>query len=284
MEQFPAAEPIWVYFDRFLPDAMKLSADKLETVNLNVLNVAIMCVAVGELVSANRAYFAAVPHLDISAFDNLMPLGFALQHAEAAHVARVRPKNEVRKLAVRGTELRNQMMIWARPLEKSGLIQRGMLDRIPLTNAYHDLPLALGALIQCFRQSGWPTLKKHSGLTEEMIVEASTLHLLLLEAIGRRDLPRTGPEESTDQRRRILTLCVRAYSEVQRGVTLWRWHDGDAAVKAPSLYKRGPRRKTSKKASAQAAGESQQPTLISPPAPVLSAPSLPTPPQGPGGS
>jgi len=100
-------------------------------------------------------------------------------------------------------------------------------------------------------------------MTDAIILEVSTVAIQMIEALGDRRFEPFRRNEAADLRRRFLTLAVRAYSEVQRGVCLWRWHHGDYEQKSPSLFKRGPRRKKEDGGSAESANQAEEGSGIS---------------------
>lgn len=210
---------------------------------------------------------SSLPDHPLATFDKLETYALAAYHAHVLWLPPETADNRVGALVEEATSLRENLLGDAEALARRKLLDADAVAAIRAGSGNIDKANDLVALSALFT-SKWSEIQHKTATTHEEVLRAAELGPLLLAALGARDHGVSmEPAAAEDQRRRAFTLFMRAYSETRRAVLYLRWHEGDAELLAPSLYKgRGGR--------GGAANGKQEPPGSAEPAPVA-APSAP---------
>ena len=144
------------------------------------------------------------------------------------------------------------------------LAQRGLIDEragraITGKRGHRHLCLDVLLLTTLFETHRSVT-EAHTSLTRRQLASAESLANELIASLGPQ--PRSAAE---DLRARALDLLVQTYGEVQRALDFLRWHQRDAHLIAPSLWKRpGAGRRPAGGRGRRRAGPISEPTPIEP--------------------
>jgi hypothetical protein len=99
-------------------------------------------------------------------------------------------------------------------------------------------------LVEAIR-ARWTDIESKSAITQQELDRAERLQQRLNRLLGLKDQQTPDINAASEQRRRALTLLLRAYDEVRRAITYLRWKTNDIDDIAPSLFAgRGGRRKS----------------------------------------
>lgn len=219
-------------------EALALAAEDLATINVDIpLAVSISLGVIPHLAEHREQITVELPHFPIKRFDKLHKYTVA---AYQAHILWMPPEvneNQVAALLSEASPLRGTLLSDAEALALRGLLDADAVAAIRAGKGNLDTANDLVALSQLLG-ANWNKIKGRTGATQEEVGRAATLGVEFLSALGVRDHGLlTTPDTAADLRRRTFTLFVRAYDEVRRAITYLRWHEGDADVIIPSLYK-----------------------------------------------
>jgi hypothetical protein len=99
-------------------------------------------------------------------------------------------------------------------------------------------------LVEAIR-ARWTDIESKTAITQQELDRAERLQQRLNRLLGLKDQQTPNINAASEQRRRALTLLLRAYDEVRRAITYLRWKTNDIDDIAPSLFAgRGGRRKS----------------------------------------
>lgn len=198
------------------------------------LDAGAAAVMVLSLVEPITGYRAAVLELigerPARAFDRL---GLVALAALGAHLdVLVEPAKDLGTLTTELRRVRRSMRAELQLLARRGLIDERAGREVSGRRGHRDLVLDVLLLATVF-ETHRAVIEAHTSLPRSQLAGAEALANELMESLG--PLPRTPAE---DLRARALRLLVETYSEVQRALGFLRWHEGDAHLIAPSLWKR----------------------------------------------
>ena len=213
-------------------ELLAMPSTTLPPSSLDAHATAMMVLSLVEPITAHRAALLELGgERAVRSLDRLELVALAALGADLEVTVSV-PGTDVTSIAAELHRLRQLMRA-----ELQLLTQRGHLDeRVgrALTNrrSHHALCLDVLLLTTIF-ETHWALTEAHTSLTRSQLAAAQALANELMEALG----PET-PSPAVQLRGRALALLVQTYGEVQRAVSYLRWHQGDADLIAPSLWKR----------------------------------------------
>lgn len=214
--------------------------DALRTVDLLPINMDVQAAfdtvigALPRLKLLRGDIVAALPSFDVTWLDWLEMYALALSYVNAMLQSSSIPTEELPRLALRATKLRDKLFA-----DASLLAQRGMLDHRQLSelrggSGYENVAVDLFVLVRIMRER-WSEVagKGQTGLAE--ILEAEQLASRIRRSHAARAEQSTTMAAAREGRLRAFTLLVRAYDQTRRAVTYVRWNAGDADKLAPPL-------------------------------------------------
>lgn len=225
------------------PEMAALAADDLGTINVDIPQSVSLVLGVIPQIMPLRAQIAeSLPDHPIAALDKLEAYALAAYHAHILSLPPETTENRVAALLEEATPLREVMLSDAEALARRKLLDPEAVAAIRAGQGNVDKANDLVALAALFTGS-WGEIENKTATSLAEVARAGELGPALLAALGAREhRVAMEPAEAADQRRRAFTLFFRAYDETRRALAYLRWHEGDADLLAPSLYKgRGPR-------------------------------------------
>jgi hypothetical protein len=234
-------------FARVRPEIDALPREQVRRINLYVpAAVTLVLGVLPRLLSLREQMKKDLPNHPADALDKLRDYALALYHAHILTLPRDKVETHLRTLLSEAMPLRERLLRSAELLADFGLVDAKRVAAIRRgaghIDAANDL-LALGILLR----KAWPALAGKTPLTLDEVGRAEDLGVLLIEALGQRQLGTDGsadPREAEVRRAKAYTLFFRAYDECRRAVIYLRWREGDADQIAPSLLQaRGRRRR-----------------------------------------
>ncbi len=229
-----------------LPLIMAVPEAELLTVNVDIPSVITTLVgSLPEILALRSEVENRLPMFDVTKFDQLENVSFALAHTQGMYMSAVATPSDLRELVDLATKKRELVVSDATALINRGLIPAGSLDKLNGPNGYKNVAFDLVAVTQLLR-AHWHAVEGKTAVSAKELDELTTLADQVITAVGLRDQgPRSTPE-ATLIRQKAFTLVVKTYDQVRRAVHYLRWEHGDAEKIAPSLYA-GRRRKSSSK-------------------------------------
>jgi hypothetical protein len=204
----------------------------------------------------------SLPDHPIRTFDLLQTYALAAYHAHILSMPGEGTESRVAAILAEAGPLRANLLSDAQALAQRKLLDADTVDQIRADRGNVDTANDLVALSSLLK-ANWSKIEGKTAATLDDIKRAGELGPLLLAALGVREHGvQMAPDALADQKRRAYTLFFRAYDETRRAIAYLRWHEGDADVIIPSLYKgRGGRPKASAEggASAEASAEPSDP-------------------------
>ncbi len=231
-------------FEQTLPVTAAIGEDELLAVNLDVPSA--VATAVGSLpkILALREEAAKLPGFDISHFDQLKLVTFAVGHAHAKFLGASAPPETLAALNESGVKLRDTMYLDALALAHRGLINGDRIAEFKANVGYKNLAFDLLGLASLLREN-WDKIASRTGVQLAELDTAELLGQQLMDAVGAREQAPATVAEVQAQRQRNFTLFARSYDQVRRAISYLRWDSEDAEEICPSLYagRGGSRRK-----------------------------------------
>jgi hypothetical protein len=196
-------------------------------------------------IRAQRDELAAkLPDFDPSALDKLEDYALALSAAHAALLAASQPSSELRAVVEEATEVRELLLSDATALVRRGLLSSESIADLKGPMGFRNISTDVFHLVEAIR-ARWADIESKSAITQQELDRAERLQQRLNRLLGLKDQQTPDINAASEQRRRALTLLLRAYDEVRRAITYLRWKTNDIDDIAPSLFAgRGGRRKS----------------------------------------
>jgi hypothetical protein len=261
---------------RVEPELRELEAAEIATVNLDISQAVSIALGAlpGILEYADR--LEELPGFDPKYVNQLETYTLAAWYAHLQAAPGTTTQSELRKRIEEATTLRTALLGDAEALVRRGIFDAQAVAQVRAGQGHQDLANDLVVLSAMFQQV-WETIGGRTLATLAEIDRAAELGPALVAALGVRAAGvGPTPSEAAEQRMRAYTLFMRAYGEVRRGLSYLRWHEGDADLIAPSLYRgRGGR-------PASAGSETTPATGMEPVAPLPTGLVLPSPTNGAG--
>lgn len=171
---------------------------------------------------------------DVQKLDNLERYTLAASHAHGIFSMVSEPSRSLEELQAELAKVRTNLISVAVALENYGFMDASLVKNLRNPNGHQNLAYAVVALVDLFRKN-WSAISAKCPIGEPSLLEAEDLATQMLAAIGIKGrVPQTTSAASLT-RRKALTLFVRAYDEVRRGVTFLRWYHDDVETFTPSL-------------------------------------------------
>jgi hypothetical protein len=228
------------------PELAKLEPDDLVT-NVALDIPTAVSTVLGSLpeIRAQRDELAAkLPDFDPSALDKLEDYALALSAAHAALLAASQPSSELRAVVEEATEVRELLLSDATALVRRGLLSSESIADLKGPMGFRNISTDVFHLVEAIR-ARWADIESKSAITQQELDRAERLQQRLNRLLGLKDQQTPDINAASEQRRRALTLLLRAYDEVRRAITYLRWKTNDIDDIAPSLFAgRGGRRKS----------------------------------------
>jgi hypothetical protein len=216
--------------------------------NLDPAGAPMMVLSLVEPITGYRtAVLELIGERAVRAFDRLELVALA---ALGAHLDVLvdEPPTDLGPIAFELKRLRRSMRAELQLLAGRGLVDERAAREVTGRRGHRDLVLDVLLLATLF-ETHWAVTEAHTSLTRSQLAGAEALANELMEALGPK-----GRSAAEDLRARALDLLVQTYGEVQRALDYLRWHQDDAHLIAPSLWKRpgsGRRARRSSDSSAQ---------------------------------
>lgn len=222
-----------------LPEARALAAAELVCPKTDVDSAVAGVLAKLPRLAALRARVAALPELDLHAYDQLGPRARALSFADSRCRARVSAAADMAPLARELTEQRRALRVECAVLAHLGVLPAAAGAKLQRrgTRAAQALQVREVALVVL---AHWPRVAPHTRLTERALSRAVARmeHLhgrFVLHAAQRR-----APSPEVGVRTRIFTLLYRSLAEVQAALAyLLRRDPAQLAASLPRCHPRG---------------------------------------------
>lgn len=214
--------------------------DSLRTVDLLPINMDVQAAfdtvigALPRVKVLRTEIVAALPSFDVTWLDWLETYALALSYVNAVLQSSSIPTEELPRLAVRATKLRDKLFADASALAQRGLLDHRHLNELRGGSGYDNVALDLFVLVGVMRER-WSEIAKrgHTGLAE--ILEAEQLASRIRRSHAARAEQSLTMAAAREGRLRAFTLLVRAYDQTRRAVTYVRWNAGDADKFVPPL-------------------------------------------------
>ncbi|APR86081.1 Hypothetical protein A7982_11430 [Minicystis rosea] len=219
-------------------EAAALDPTQLTAINVDIPQaVALVLGVIPHLAELRPAIVKSLVEHPIASFDKLGTYALAAYHA---HILALPPEGSAQTVGLlleEATPLRENLLSDAEALARRGLLDTEAVKAIRAGQGNIDKANDLVALSALF-STKWSAVQHKTAAAFEEVQRAGELGPLLLAALGAREhgIALT-PDEAADLRRRTYTLFFRAYDETRRALAYLRWHEGDADVLAPSLFK-----------------------------------------------
>lgn len=251
-------------FERVLPEARSLNADKVQPLNAEAPAVATRVLgAVPNILGMRDEIARQAPLIPIDRLEQLETYAYALQEAHVRCLSTRKTPIELRALSEEGDSLRDTLRMDCKALVKRGLIDGDRLAACQGQPGYKTIATELGVLVSVM-QSCWPQIEGKSAVTAAELERAGAIAQALLAFSGAREQSPSQRAAAVDVRDRIFTLLVDNYAIAQRVIQFLRFNEGDAEKIAPSLF--GTRHSASRKDEPEGA-----PVAEADPAPVPGA-------------
>lgn len=210
---------------------------------------------------------------DLNCLDQLETYALALVQAHVVYRGITARSQSLPKLSAEASALRGQLLRDSNTLVQRGLIPRARLSRLQGTKGYRNIASDLLTIGELLRDC-WPTIANRTAISLAELERAEVLAEEMITVLGQRKKVTALAADAALTRQRAFSLFIGAYDEVRRAVGYLRWHEGDAAQIAPSLYqKRNRRRKKCAQEASSATPPSRNANVPSGTASARDAPS-----------
>ncbi|AKV00474.1 hypothetical protein AKJ09_07137 [Labilithrix luteola] len=204
---------------------------------------------------------AQLPTFDVTNIDWLETYALALSYANATLQSSSISTEELPRLAVRASKLRDKLFADASALTQRGLLEHRHLKELRGGSGYGNVALDLFVLVRMMRER-WSAIATKGQTELAEVLEAEQLAARIRRSHAARAEQALTMAAAREGRMRAFTLLVRAYGETRRAVTYVRWNTGDADKLVPPLS-----------ASSRRVVQRAPPTARQPPDPTTPAPS-----------
>lgn len=227
-----------VAFDHLGAELAALEPDDYATINIDISQAVSLVLGALPGISAYSERLQALPQFEARWVEQLETYVLGAWFAHLQAIPGTPSQSEVRRLVDEATALRAALLGDADALVRRGVFDAQAVATVRAGQGHVDLANDLVVLSTMFLQA-WDTIGGRTLATMEEVERAAVLGPALIAALGAKAGAGTGPNaaDAADQRARAYTLFVRAYGEVRRGLYYLRWHEGDADLIAPSLYR-----------------------------------------------
>ena len=226
-------------FESVRDQIVAVPAVMLLAVNLDVARAARQGLVVAERLAPLWPELSTMSHLHFAKARAMPVCALALLHAH--ELAEVPDEGAVplAELLAEAMPLREDLLKTAEMLAHFGLVSRERVALIRRGHGHADTASDLQAL-GILLGGAWPSIKGKVPITRVQVDRAIPLSAELQRAIGVREAdpdPLVDRSDARFVRAQAFTLFAGAYDECRRGVSHLRWHERDAAVIVPSLYR-----------------------------------------------
>ena len=233
-------------FERVLPEARSLKADKVQPLNAEAPAVASRVLgAIPNILAMRDEIARQAPLIPIDRLEQLETYAHALQEAHVRCLSTRKTPTDLRALGEQGDLLRDTLRVDCKALVKRGVIDGDRLAACQGQPGYKIIATELGILVSVM-QSCWPQIEGKSAVSAADLERARGIAEALLAFSGAREQsPAQRAAAAVDVRDRIFTLLVENYAIAQRVIQFLRFDEGDAEKFVPSLF--GTRHSSSRK-------------------------------------
>jgi hypothetical protein len=263
-------------YQRNYDEMSALERTDVITVNLDVPSVYTLGSAALLRSRPYREQILGLPYINKALVEKVDDYLLALGHAQALHIASIKPVASIPELYAKLVKLREMLLADCVALATRGRIPGDKLKELRGSTSHSDTAFDVLALV-AFIRSNWAAIGGQSALQLSDLENGETLADQLLTALGERAAADETSSSAALNRQRAYTLFLRAYDELRRGLVYLRWHERDVDEIAPSLYStrigRRPRPSTAEEVTEEeaTAGPTGAPTTGAP-APAAGAP------------
>lgn len=226
-------------FESVRDQVVAVPAMTLLAVNLDVSRAARQGLVVAERLAPLWPELSTMSHLDFARARAMPTVALALLHAHELAEVPNEGTTPLTELLAEAMPLREDLLTTAEMLAHFGLVSRERVVLIRRGHGHADTASDLQAL-GILLGGAWPSIKDKVPVTRAQVDRAIPLSAELQRAIGVWEAepdPLVDRNDARFVRAQAFTLFAGAYDECRRGVNHLRWHEGDAAVIVPSLYR-----------------------------------------------
>jgi hypothetical protein len=222
--------------ERVLPELTKLRRTELAPLNLDPLAFTAMVQAVIPAAMELRPEIETlIPSFDFRNLDQLETYCLALVQSHALYISVKAPSAEFLDIIQEAIRLRSRLSIDAKALVNRGLIHAAPQSSGGKSKGYKNIAKDVLTLSNLLRAS-WDTVSSKCAVSKKELDRAEVLADRIIQFLGYRDRAPHLLAEAAQQRQKVFTLLMNAYSQVRRAVTYVRWDQGDSEKIAPSPY------------------------------------------------
>jgi hypothetical protein len=235
--------------ERVRPQMAALHNDDIAQINLDpFVSACTVRGALAGLMALRSDMTTRLNDFDISNLDLLETYALALLAAEAAYRAVTAKPERLEDAKKEGFELRAELVAHCKLLEQRGLLPGQWSSGLTVPNGYRNIGCDLLILARQL-QRNWPKIVNRTSIEPADIVRAEALAEELAWGLASRQQRTQAAIVAADDRRRVYTLMIDAYTEVRDAVVYLRRRIRDADAIAPSLYKKHDRSRRRPRAS-----------------------------------
>ena len=236
-ESSPAIENRYITaFHRREADIQAVPADSLLIVNVDIpTTVTTVLGAVPQIGKLAADFKERMSCFDLAKIDGLVDDALALGSAQTRWKIATEMGASLPEMMTEALKQRDRLYLHAQALADLGVLSQASVDEIKKTGTYRGVAFEILSLVQLFSES-WDKVAPRSGVTREMVLEASDVADRLVATIAERDARPKVTAAAALVRQQAFTLLARHYDEVRAAVGFVRCHEGDVDEYAPSLY------------------------------------------------
>lgn len=230
-----AADPGRVAFDATANDRVAIDLRSAKPYGLDAIYASMTAAAILTRLEPYLEAMTALPGIDTTKLERFALYAEALYFTQTTLVSRASRAKQMPALASEGWKVREIFMKYADLLVTLERFPADVLARLREGSGYRDLIEDLGALTAWFREV--PDLTAPGSLvTVDLVDRAAELARTMRDTAGLdHDLDLT-QGQLLAERQKLGVLLLAAHSEIRRAIEYIRYHEGDAATLAPTLY------------------------------------------------
>lgn len=187
-------------------------------------------------VMSHRDDLLTLPKYDIGHLDRFEDYARALRFVQTEMLRRIQRSRQLPQVAVEGWRMRSLMMSYAETLSHKGHVAPELLARLREGGGYRDLAEDLSVLVREFQGLPEGKIGPDAAVTGEDLTRASEIAHQINIHVGNTVDPDMSHETLLAERRKLGGLLIEAQSQIRRGVSFFRWDEGDVNALLPSLY------------------------------------------------
>ena len=187
-------------------------------------------------VMAHRPDLMTLPKYDIGHLDRFGDYARALRFVQTEILRRIQRSTQLPEVAAAGWQMRSMMMSYAETLSYKGHFAPELLARLREGSGYRDLVEDLSVLVRELQGLPESKIGPDAPVTPDDLKKAAELAHVINVQVGTGPEADLSQEELLGERQKLGGLLVTAHSQIRRGVSYFRWAEGDVNTLVPSLY------------------------------------------------